>query len=589
MTSDVREDKKLKRCKDKVERLKREIIELKDTNEDLLSQLKGAKFTNGEEQKRLEGDRFLQENEALQKELDLCRTLASMIQNQALKEYISEVQNFLSRPELPFVSSEVSGLRSAFLNAKELVPMRGFHEKAGFAVGGGFSSGKSSFINSFIAEDGIKLETGLTPMTSLPTYIDFSDTNVVELFDAASKKVSVDLDVYKQLNHDQSPSVSALQKNISRVLIETKTKTKYNSHPSFYFIDTPGYDPARSDSTANDEKKSRYALSQADAVIWLIGLDANGTIPKSDLSFLSRTLLPTHKLMIILTKSDLRTSEDIQAILNRVKIDLTGAQIPFEGIQSLSQHHDQSVFHEGCTLTEFFEQVSSSIEKPSLLEANKMISTVFQCCITRISYSIQSYETMRKAFKNVQIAQFKNDIENELVDDGMREISRKIKSEKSSLNHLKLLAKELIVFFAKHCHYKLDVDIDLLGTPSEYDISKSNIDGEPEVSQSIVPAITSQSRNQFSFSDEKVSLTKVIQEISVYHSELAAHTTASVNKILRQEGVLQLIGRKTNVTGHAARYGITSVVRQNDTGEEYNAILYDRNAKLYVLGLLKAL
>jgi len=208
------EDKKLNRYKKKVERLKKEIIELKDSNEDLLSQLKGNKFSNEEEQAIIEDERVLQDNQALQKELNLCRTLASMVQNQALKEYISEVQKFLSRIDLPFISSEVADLRAAFLNAKELVPMRGFHEKSGFAVGGGFSSGKSSFINSFIAEDGIKLETGLTPMTSLPTYIEFADNNSVELFDVTNKKVSVSLDVYKQLNHDQSP-IFQLCKRIS--------------------------------------------------------------------------------------------------------------------------------------------------------------------------------------------------------------------------------------------------------------------------------------------------------------------------------------------------------------------------------------
>lgn len=50
-----------------------------------------------------------------------------------------------------------------------------------------------------------------------------------------------------------------------------------------------------------------------------------------------------------------------------------------------------------------------------------------------------------------------------------------------------------------------------------------------------------------------------------------------------------MVGNKTEVTEHAARYGITSVVRKNDKGEEYNAILYDRNAKLFVLGLLKVM
>ncbi|WP_163937555.1 dynamin family protein [Paraferrimonas sp. SM1919] len=585
MTSDVKEDKKLKRCKDKVERLKKEIIELKDANEDLLSQLKGAKFSTDEEQSSLKVDKVILEKEALQREVDLCKTLASMTQNKALKAYISEVQMLLSRSDLPFVSSEVADLRAAFLNAKELVPMRGFHEKAGFAVGGGFSSGKSSFINSFIAEDGVKLETGLTPMTSLPTYIDFSDTNVVELFDATSKKVSVDIDVYKQLNHDQSPSISALQKSISRVLIETKTKQ--TSHPSFYFIDTPGYDPAHSDSTANDEKKSRYALSQADAVIWLIGLDANGTIPKSDLSFLSRNLLASHKLMLVLTKSDLKTSADIQAIMNRVKVDLNNAQIQFEGIQSLSQHGEQDVFHEGCTLAEFFKQVSNDIEKPSLLEANAMISNVFQRCINRVSASIQSYETLRKALKNVQIAQFKNDIENELVDDGLQEISKKIKSEKSSLNLLKSLAKELKVFFSNHCHYKFDMELLWPSQTHQKNISTNLVDDGLKSSSRTESAIAASTANTLTFSDERVSLTRAIQEIAVFHPEFSAHTAASVNRILRQHGILQLVQNKTAVTEKAAKYGITSVLRTDTKGEEYNAILYDKNAKLFVLGLLR--
>lgn len=581
------EDKKLKRCKEKVKRLKKEIIELKDSNEDLLSQLKGNKFSNEEDLVSIDDEHVLQENQLLQKELDLHRCLASMEQNQALKEYISEVIKFLSRTDMPFISSEVADLRAAFLNAKELVPMRGFHEKVGFAVAGGFSSGKSSFINSFIAEDGIKLETGFTPMTSLPTYIDFTENNSVELFDATNKKVSVSLGVYKQLNHDQSPDISALHKNISRVLIKTKAQDK--SYPSFYFIDTPGYDPAQSNSTANDERKSRHALSQADALIWLIALDANGTIPKSDLSFLSRNMLSTHKLMIILTKSDLLTSTDIKAILNRVKIDLTDAKIKFEGIQSLSQHNDQNIYQEGCTLNEFFEQASIAIKKPSLIESSAKISRVFQSCISRITESIQSYESMRKAFKNVQIEYFKNDIDNEQVDSGVQEIRKKIKAGKSALNLLKSLVNELEAFFAKHCHYEFDMNIDWPTTFST--TSKALTDVEKARENTNTKPVQSDTQvnntNNYAFTDEKVSLTKVLQEICSYHPEFSSYIAATVNKILRQQGVLMLNGNQTDLSTHAALHGITAEIRKNAAGEEYKALLYNRDAKLYVLGLLK--
>lgn len=44
------------------------------------------------------------------------------------------------------------------------------HSKMVGAVGGGFSSGKSSFINSFMS-GGVKLAEGIRPVTAIPSYV----------------------------------------------------------------------------------------------------------------------------------------------------------------------------------------------------------------------------------------------------------------------------------------------------------------------------------------------------------------------------------------------------------------------------------
>ena len=43
------------------------------------------------------------------------------------------------------------------------------HSKTIGAIGGGFSSGKSSFINSFMLDDTVKLATGIIPVTVIPS------------------------------------------------------------------------------------------------------------------------------------------------------------------------------------------------------------------------------------------------------------------------------------------------------------------------------------------------------------------------------------------------------------------------------------
>ena len=51
------------------------------------------------------------------------------------------------------------------------------YKKSSVAVGGGCSSGKSSFINSLINDKKVKLPEGINPTTAIPTYVMHKEKN----------------------------------------------------------------------------------------------------------------------------------------------------------------------------------------------------------------------------------------------------------------------------------------------------------------------------------------------------------------------------------------------------------------------------
>ena len=82
------------------------------------------------------------------------------------------------------------------------------------------------------------------------------------------------------------------------------------------FVDTLGYNPAKTGTTSKDSNTAKEALENANALVWLIGLDNEGTIPASDLRFLDSLDLEDKKLYIVANKVDLKPESQIENILD---------------------------------------------------------------------------------------------------------------------------------------------------------------------------------------------------------------------------------------------------------------------------------
>ena len=96
-------------------------------------------------------------------------------------------------PELYFDFTE------EFERFKDFILYDGLIGKNIVALGGGFSSGKSTFLNSVLGED--ILPSAITPSTSVPTYIVYGDKDEAYGINEFRSKVPLDIEDVNLLAH----------------------------------------------------------------------------------------------------------------------------------------------------------------------------------------------------------------------------------------------------------------------------------------------------------------------------------------------------------------------------------------------------
>jgi len=235
------------------------------------------------------------------------------------------------------------------------------HSKSIIAIGGGFSSGKSAFINSFFEQNSIELPIGIEPVTAIPTYVISGSQSVIRGFSQNGNAIDIDKEFYKKLSHEFVKSFKFNLKNIMPFMtISTPLSNEY--FENICLIDTPGYNPAASDRFTSEDKKTAFEfLEQANALIWMIGLDSNGTIPESDLKFINELNLFGKKLFIVANKSDLRAENDLKKIVKEIKESLNDYDIEHHGISAFSANTKQEYLYSDKSLFDFLKQENNPV------------------------------------------------------------------------------------------------------------------------------------------------------------------------------------------------------------------------------------
>lgn len=189
--------------------------------------------------------------------------------------------------------------------------------KSVVGIGGGFSAGKSSFINKLIGKKCLAVE--VDPTTSMPAYVLQGEEESIKAINMHDCAIDLTQEQLSTLTHEE--------KELYGSQVGLLLKSAFISTPDFKwnnlaFLDTPGYSKPE-DSQWNertDENLARDQLNTADYILWAVPVD-NGTVSEQDITFLSSLDKDIPKL-IILTKADKKPLKDVENIAELIKTTL---------------------------------------------------------------------------------------------------------------------------------------------------------------------------------------------------------------------------------------------------------------------------
>ena len=257
----------------------------------------------------------------------------------------------------------VQKLQSLEKRLEEIVAFPHTFMKKSIAIGGGFSSGKSEFVNSFIKKPDVKMPVGIEPATAIPSFVISNPEVSIKGFSRDGATVDIAPDLYSQLSHRFVESFSfKLKDHMPYITVEVPLDE--GLFENICLIDTPGYNPAGG-NTGEDRKTAAEVLKDRDALIWMIGLDATGTIPQDDLDFIEDLELNGLPFYVVLNKADLKSPSDLKDILDEVKETLEDVDIEPVGISAYSaiRGKEYSFDEDGVSLHDFFRRENQPKEE----------------------------------------------------------------------------------------------------------------------------------------------------------------------------------------------------------------------------------
>ncbi|MFP6289663.1 dynamin family protein [Helicobacter pylori] len=272
--------------------------------------------------------------EGLKERYDLiARILNAKTNNEGLEEY----QQILDNEFLKFASG-VDSLKEkeiALLTLQEIkkelqlvASYPSLFQKTMVAVGGGFSAGKSTFLNNLLGLK-LKLPEDMKPTTAIPTYCLKGKKEVLMGFSQNGGMVEL-----PHLTFDHQ-FLESLGFNLKEIMPFMLLSTPSAPFEFLCFIDTPGYNPGNQGYTGGDKEASKESLKHAKHILWLVSCEC-GEIHKDDLDYLQELYEEGKQVFIVLSRADRRTKSQLEEIAIKIKETLEDNGIEFKGIGAYS-------------------------------------------------------------------------------------------------------------------------------------------------------------------------------------------------------------------------------------------------------------
>ncbi|MGL2896945.1 dynamin family protein [Helicobacter pylori] len=349
----------------------------------------------------------------------IARILNAKTSNEGLEEY----QSILDNEFLDFASG-VDSLKEkeiALLMLQEIqkelqlvASYPSLFQKTIVAVGGGFSAGKSTFLNNLLGLK-LKLPEDMNPTTAIPTYCLKGQREVLMGFSQNGGMVELPNLAF---DHQFLKSLGFNLKEIMPFMLLSAPSTPFEF---LCFIDTPGYNPGNQGYTGGDKEVSKESLKHAKHILWLVSCESGG-IESDDLESLQELYEEGKQVFIVLSRADRRAKSQLEEVAKQIKETLEDNGIEFLGIcaYSATRYQEYKEFSEKNkvfdSLEKFFKKLNQRSEKQNeilgyLYEVHRMYEKTIQQDVSqfkRYQSELRSVklDLMQKGFDDFNDATF---------------------------------------------------------------------------------------------------------------------------------------------------------------------------------------
>ncbi len=350
------------------------------------------------------------ENESHDSELErlkkqhsvIARVLNARIENEGLAEYQRILDNeFLAFSNEVEFKEQAVALRALQELDNELQLVASYpslFQKSMVAVGGGFSAGKSSFLNHLL---GLNLPIGLDKTTAIPTYCLKGEREV--LMGRSQNGGVVELPDFS-FDHKTLNAFDFDLKSIMPFMI-LSSPTMPLKH--LCFIDTPGYNPSNQGYTGGDRQASEEYLANAKYILWVIDCQ-HGTIQSDDLDYLQE-LYEEHgkQVFIVLNKADRKTKNDLEKIATNIReiLEDKGVEICGIGAYSSTRYQEIKEFSEKSPVFDSLEKFLTKLNKKSEKQ-NEILSVLYKVHLAyerAIEQDADKFKRYQKALHSIKL------------------------------------------------------------------------------------------------------------------------------------------------------------------------------------------
>ncbi len=350
------------------------------------------------------------ENESHDSELErlkkqhgvIARVLNARIENEGLAEYQRILDNeFLAFSNEVEFEEQAVALRALQELDNELQLVASYpslFQKSMVAVGGGFSAGKSSFLNHLL---GLNLPIGLDKTTAIPTYCLKGEREVLMGF--SQNGGVVELPDFS-FDHKTLNSFDFDLKSIMPFMILSSPTMPFKH---LCFIDTPGYNPSNQGYTGGDRQASEEYLANAKYILWVIDCQ-HGTIQSDDLDYLQE-LYEEHgkQVFIVLNKADRKTKNDLEKIATNIReiLEDKGVEICGIGAYSSKNYEKCKEINENSSIFTPLEGFLRSLDKKSEKQ-NEILSVLYEVHLAyerAIEQDANQFKRYQKALHSIKL------------------------------------------------------------------------------------------------------------------------------------------------------------------------------------------